>query len=315
MREHSNTSDPLRSPRLSWMGAFLWIYIPPLLVMATAAVRPLRTHVLRHRAAAAAMVLLMLQYVLQWLDQFVRDGNGLEISYYWSFIYPTMGVALAVTVGAVRWTPRGAGTFAAAWIGVLAITSQVRVVMPGGWWFPVLAAAVIAITAFLWRRSSSIGVGGALRVPAPHTGRGTSLRPECVPPLQRGSAVRADLLPPRLDGRRARRSAVARGGPRHAAVRRGPLLPGVRAGGDDHRDLRSPRDRPLASGRAPDRRSRRSRSQHWPQGRSDSWSCSDPSPWSTPQPSGWNRLGERLGDARRAARRRAGVCDRGADVR
>ena len=56
------------------------------------------------RVEVVALALCSVQYVYQWVDQFLRDGYGLEVSFYWSFSYPTFAVALAVMVG--RLTPR-----------------------------------------------------------------------------------------------------------------------------------------------------------------------------------------------------------------
>ncbi|MEZ5409179.1 MAG: hypothetical protein R2761_14215 [Acidimicrobiales bacterium] len=91
--------DPLKSPRLEWLGRFTWLYVTPMVLVAWGVVarcaRPGRLDAIETRAAIATGI----QYGLHWVDQFGRDGAGLEIPYYWSATYCTLGVSLALLVG------------------------------------------------------------------------------------------------------------------------------------------------------------------------------------------------------------------------
>jgi len=90
--------DPLKSPRLEWLGFFTWLYAPPVLIATVLGLAVRRTFRF-DRMEWAAFTICAGQYVLQWIDQFVRNGNGLEISYYWSMSYHSLAVALALLLG------------------------------------------------------------------------------------------------------------------------------------------------------------------------------------------------------------------------
>jgi hypothetical protein len=144
LRERTGERDLLKSPRLEWMGAFTWIYAPALLLAAVTVVEPLRRRITGLERGVTVLVLLGIQYAFQWIDQFLRDGNGLEISYYWSFVYPSFAVALALVVGVFNWTWRHAAILVALWwlLLLLAVVDVVR--LPSGWLFAVLSVMVIA---------------------------------------------------------------------------------------------------------------------------------------------------------------------------
>jgi hypothetical protein len=99
IRANNNYADPLKSPRLWWMGYRLWIYLPPLIIGIY--------HVLRRRyrfqfdpAERAIVSTCTLQYIIQVWYQFSRHGSTLEISYYWSYIMPAFALTFCVVVGA-----------------------------------------------------------------------------------------------------------------------------------------------------------------------------------------------------------------------
>jgi hypothetical protein len=96
----SSGRDPLQSPRLTWMRYFIWIYAVPL-VLITAAVLHFSRRVRFRRVDSLVFVLCLIQYLWQWVDQFVRNAASLEIPYYWSYILPTFGFALAFLVGSL----------------------------------------------------------------------------------------------------------------------------------------------------------------------------------------------------------------------
>jgi hypothetical protein len=96
----SNTSlqDPLKSPRLWWMGYRLWIYIP---LLALGVWQYMRRHLGYTFDSTEALVLRVCatQYTFQVWFQFARHGSTLEIPYYWGLMVPSLLLALAVLVG------------------------------------------------------------------------------------------------------------------------------------------------------------------------------------------------------------------------
>ena len=145
VQRNTDYSDPLKSPRLDWLGAFTWIYIPAVVLAAIWSISPLRRRFHRDTAMRALMWGLAIQYAWQWVDQFVRDGNGLEISYYWSFIYPMLAITIAAVLGTVEWTRSTAIAFIGVWwiVIVLARTTDIR--LPNGWFFAAMVLAVLAV--------------------------------------------------------------------------------------------------------------------------------------------------------------------------
>ena len=162
VRDNTDFRDPLKSPQLTWMGAFTWIYVPILLCAAAGMFPAVRSFVRESRAALAVFLLLGIQYAMQWIDQFVRNGNGLEISYYWSFIYPALGVALATFVGALRWSRSATVAFVAVWWFLLAAPSIVRIEIPAGWAFGALAIAMLIGLSTLSKRLPQLAVAGMM---------------------------------------------------------------------------------------------------------------------------------------------------------
>ncbi|MEO6570523.1 MAG: hypothetical protein ABIO83_03160 [Ilumatobacteraceae bacterium] len=145
MKESAGYHDPLKSPRLTWLLYFVWIYGPIILLAAGAALPHVRAMIRSDRVVAFAAVLLVVQFTWQGLDQFVRDGDGLEIAYYWSYICPTFLAATAIFIGvhAVRswWTVIG---FSTAWTAGLAWRIWAPFDLPPGVWFVIIAVVAIA---------------------------------------------------------------------------------------------------------------------------------------------------------------------------
>jgi len=162
IRQNRDSPDLLKSPRLTWLGSFTWIYAPLILVGATLAISSVRTFVRRHPASRAAIALLGLQYLFQWADQFIRNGNGLEISYYWSIIVPALSVALAVFAGSVSWTRLRAGTFIAVWALLLAEARYLEIRLPAGWVFAVVACLVLLGCGIVDRATPTFGPTAAV---------------------------------------------------------------------------------------------------------------------------------------------------------
>lgn len=141
--------DPLKSPRLTWMGSFTWIYIPALMLFAFAVLPPLRRVLLAHPIAVLSFLFLAVQYGYQWYEQFPRDGDGLEVSYYWALVLPALTVATAIMIGLGNWSTRSASITAAAWVAVLVVFSLVDLRMPAGWVFGGIAVACVGVVTLL----------------------------------------------------------------------------------------------------------------------------------------------------------------------
>lgn len=147
--------DPLKSPRLEWLGRFTWLYVTPVVLAAWAALalraRPGRLDPVEARAAVAAAV----QYGLHWVDQFGRGGGGLEIPYYWSMTYCTLGVSLALLVGRLTRGRRPIELViaVAAGLNLLLIGVPDRLRLPAGpTFFAVAATVAVALGALVVRR-------------------------------------------------------------------------------------------------------------------------------------------------------------------
>jgi hypothetical protein len=100
LRERGTQEDPLKSPRLLWLGYRLWIYLPPLVVLAYVLlcrrIREARTSI-----GDALIGTCALQWTIQFWFQFARRGSTLEISYYWSYALPSFCLAFCVVAGIV----------------------------------------------------------------------------------------------------------------------------------------------------------------------------------------------------------------------
>ena len=151
--------DPWRHPVGDWLPRFTWLYAVPALVLF--AVLLSRRGVVRFdRIEVAALGLCSVQYVYQWVDEFVRGGYGLSLSYYWAFSLPSFLVALAVVVGrltqSISW--RGTALLGGAWTMLLLIGVPDRLHLPLGALFGFLAVAVVVIAVAVARRSAAAGL-------------------------------------------------------------------------------------------------------------------------------------------------------------
>ncbi|MDO8392679.1 MAG: hypothetical protein Q7V57_19560 [Actinomycetota bacterium] len=166
--------DPLRSPRNDWVVRFTWLYGPPLLMSAYllfAWVRRVRLD----RTELTALGLCACQYAYQWYDQIVRRGDGLEISYYWSFMYPAYGLLLLVAVGRASSGVRNSRLFAAGvlWLALLVFGVPSALRFPTGLGFFTLLLAALGVAVAMARRTVFaaamvvLGVLGWTQVGAP----------------------------------------------------------------------------------------------------------------------------------------------------
>jgi hypothetical protein len=144
--------DGLKSPRLDWLWHFTWLFATPAVLAAAVGMRWRRT-VQFSRPEIAALVLCATQYAYQWIDQFVRDGNGLEISYYWSFSYPSFALALAVVVGRLTVSASALRLTAAtlAWMLLLVLGLPSFAHLPSGVAFFIIAVGLVGASIALSR--------------------------------------------------------------------------------------------------------------------------------------------------------------------
>ena len=164
--DNSSYQDPLKSPRLWWMGYRLWIYIP-LLVLVT------WWYLVKHRAIVfdkvekTILLTCAVQYGFQVWYQFSRHGSTLEIPYYWSMMVPSETLAMVVILGTVshladwRVLPAAVGLL----VAVATLSSTATPEVYSSW---LDALIVILVVAFTWHhlgsRLGEFGVGAIVFV-------------------------------------------------------------------------------------------------------------------------------------------------------
>ncbi len=156
--------DQLKSPRLDWLGFFTWLYAAPILLAVVLGLT-LRRTVKFDRMEWAAFTICGAQYCLQWVDQFVRNGDGLEISYYWSMSYPSLAVAIALLIGRLTKGITIAQALGAciSWCLLLVIGVPDLLRLPSGLGFALVATLVVGFIVAL-ARSTPAASGGLLAV-------------------------------------------------------------------------------------------------------------------------------------------------------
>ncbi len=149
--------DKLKSPRLDWLSFFTWLYAAPALLAVVVGLALRRTFRF-DRMEWAAFIICGGQYGLQWVDQFIRNGDGLEISYYWSMSYPSLAIALALLLGKMTKQATLPQALAACVAWTLLLIAGVPDILrfPSGLRFALVAALVIALTIVVSKASSSI---------------------------------------------------------------------------------------------------------------------------------------------------------------
>lgn len=150
--------DLLRSPNLSWLARFTWLYVPPF-TAGVAAVASLHPETRLDRTEWQAVGLAVVQWLIQWADQFVRKGTGLELSYYWSLSFPTLGVAVVLVAArlASSLSVRRASAIVAGLVALLLIGLPSWARLPHEFGFVALSVAVAAAIGFLVRHSPTAG--------------------------------------------------------------------------------------------------------------------------------------------------------------
>jgi hypothetical protein len=175
IRSYSVVDDPWRSPRLEWLGKFTWLYMVPV-VLVTAVAISWRRRVEFDRIEKAALVLCAVQYATHWFDQFVRSGLSLEVSFYWSFSYPTLAVAAAVVIGKLTAGIRSTAVAAlgAGWLALLLIGVPDPVRLPSGMLFALVVVCVLIGATAVARAAPVVPVValvallGWMQIGAPH---------------------------------------------------------------------------------------------------------------------------------------------------
>jgi hypothetical protein len=126
-----NDVDPLRRSTLAWMGYFLWIYFPPLVLVISAWLW-LRNRVAFSRAEATVLAVCAVQYLFQVWYQFAEHGTTLEISYYWTYVLPALFLASATLIGrsAQRAGPRAAAATGFVAVVILSLVDHMPELLP-----------------------------------------------------------------------------------------------------------------------------------------------------------------------------------------
>lgn len=166
--------DQWKDNRLLWLGNFTWLYAPPILIIGAVSIARVRK-ITFHRAEIAALVLCGVQYAFQWLDQFVRGAYGLELSFYWAYMYPTFAVALALVVARLTkgCRERTLVALGLGWILFMFVGVPHALRLPSGWVFAAVAFFVLAMIAAVAKRWSVlatvilIGIVGWTQIGSP----------------------------------------------------------------------------------------------------------------------------------------------------
>ncbi len=150
--------DPLRSPRHEWLWHFTWLWAAPLTLAVVGGLAVTRT-VRFDRQEWSAFAIAASQYVLQCFDQFVRNGDGLEISYYWSMSYPSFAVAVGFLVARLTAKvplPRAVAAVAA-WCALLIVGVPDPLRLPAGVGLALITLAVGALVCLAVPRWPAVG--------------------------------------------------------------------------------------------------------------------------------------------------------------
>ncbi|MEO6159117.1 MAG: hypothetical protein ABIQ39_15985 [Ilumatobacteraceae bacterium] len=143
VRNFNDGRDPLKKLRSNWVGFYLWIYAPPLVLAVLVLLARLRRVTLT-RAEKTIVVITGVQYVFQMWWQLAHNGTTLEISYYWMYILPSFALATAILVGRAARLVRPA---TAAAVGVVLVALLV-IVRRGPELLPNWVVGVLAVGAF-----------------------------------------------------------------------------------------------------------------------------------------------------------------------
>lgn len=144
--------DLLKSPTIEWLTHFTWLFLPPLVIAVALLAHVTQEHLDRTEWLAVAMA--GAHYLIQWADQFGRNGSGLEISYYWSMSFCSLGIALALLTGRLVRDLRLslAAAAIAAWLALLVVGVPDALRLPSGIEFGLISTAVVAVIALVMAR-------------------------------------------------------------------------------------------------------------------------------------------------------------------
>lgn len=163
VRENADHVDNLKADAPGWWWYYTWIWGVPTLLLTAAVLHRLR-RVRFDRTEVLALLLLAAQYTIHWLDHLGRQGNMIEIPYYWSFVYPALGVATALFLGRVTadlgW--RAAAVGGLAWVAVLVLLPSGARLPVGPGLVLVLGGAVVVAALLGGRWLPAAGIGAVL---------------------------------------------------------------------------------------------------------------------------------------------------------
>lgn len=136
--------DPLSSKRLTWLGRYVWVFGPPIVGAVYLAIVRVRRAAL-DRTERLLLIMGAAQYCLHIMNQ-LTTGDGLEISYYWSSMYPVFGTLLVVGLARAAHDVRPAAVYVvlAAWITLLVVGVPQGLRLPHGVWFVLLMVVLLA---------------------------------------------------------------------------------------------------------------------------------------------------------------------------
>jgi len=156
--------DPFSSPRLEWLGKFTWLYMPPVVIAVYLGLVRLHRATL-DRVERRLIAICSFQYVLHWIDQFTRH-SGLEVPSYWSFLYPTLGLLIAIGLArAVRGVPAVAlAGLGVVWVAMLSVGIPHRLHLPAALRFAAVMVVAVAVILVIGRRTVPLAAGCTLLV-------------------------------------------------------------------------------------------------------------------------------------------------------
>lgn len=185
--------DPLKSPKLEWLGRYTWLYATPILVVSYLAIwyRPRQRSRSLNAVEWTAIAIASAQYLAQWVDQFLRNGTGLEISYYFVYSLPSFVLVAVLFVARTTRTLSRIACISAAGLWALVIwISPGGVHLPPGLTFALLAVAVTG-AAFVFATRHPIPSAACVGV--------LVLATQLIPPTYDPSAYHLYNTSPRYD--------------------------------------------------------------------------------------------------------------------
>jgi 4-amino-4-deoxy-L-arabinose transferase-like glycosyltransferase len=118
LQDYGGTPDPFRSPRLLWLGYYLWVYLPAFVIGVALWLWRARGWI-PTKPQRMILVTCGFQYAFQIFYEFAQEGTTLELVYYWDYMVPSLLLATAVVVGELASEVQGRGVVALT-VGIVA---------------------------------------------------------------------------------------------------------------------------------------------------------------------------------------------------